>query len=55
MKKLGKKIHSCKNTIEAYSYCPGTCSMDGSLCGNSTSDRVYYYQNDRYFWQIRLD
>lgn len=41
MKKLGKKIHSCKRTIAAYA----GCDWYGATCGRRTTDYVYDYQN----------
>lgn len=41
MKKLGKKIHSCHRTIEAYA----GCDWYGPTCDRSTSAYVHDYQS----------
>lgn len=41
MKKLGKKIHSCQRTIEAYA----GCDWYGYTCGRTTAEYVLDYQN----------
>ena len=40
MKKLGKKIHNSKSTIEAYATCSSYCHCDYAACGNMTTTMV---------------
>lgn len=37
MKKLGKKLHNCQNTIEAYANCYSYCHCDYEACGNTSA------------------
>ncbi len=40
MKKLGKKLHNSKSTIEAYATCSSYCHCDYAACGNMTTTMV---------------